>query len=78
MACLDVQSTDLSVRSGRRKSQNVVILSEAKDLSAQCVQLLAPTRLVGNRRLIFELATFPQPLKPFSVRSTFAMTEAMP
>jgi hypothetical protein len=47
---------------GRGKRQNAVILSEAKDLNAQCVQLLAPMGRVGNCRLILKLVFFPQPL----------------
>jgi hypothetical protein len=34
------------------KNQRAVILSEAKDLSAQCWQLLAPTNQVGTNWLI--------------------------
>jgi hypothetical protein len=47
---------------GCGNSHNAVILSEAKDLSVQYLQPLTPTRCVLIRRLIVELAFFPQPL----------------
>jgi hypothetical protein len=55
---------------GCGNDHNAVILSEAKDLSVQYLQPLTPTRCVLIRRLIVELAFFPQPLQP--LRSCFS------
>ena len=58
---------------GCGKTQNTVILSEAKDLSVKYSQLLAPAKHIGNCRLIAGLAIFPQTVRP--LRETFRIAK---